>query len=89
MCIGLADPYVKLYLLYDGQRVLKKKTHVKKRNLNPVFNESFIFDLPAASTNLEKVSLSLVLLDWDRVTKNEVGLQKPQKTLLLSFFLFL
>ena len=89
MCIGLADPYVKLYLLYDGQRVLKKKTHVKKRNLNPVFNESFIFDFPAASTNLEKVSLSLVLLDWDRVTKNEVGLQQPQKTLLLSFFLFL
>ncbi|XP_035702668.1 synaptotagmin-4 isoform X2 [Folsomia candida] len=72
---GLADPYAKLYLLYDGQRLMKKKTHVKKRTLNPVFNESFVFDLPPAatqSTNLDKVSLLVSVLDWDRVTKNEV-----------------
>lgn len=115
----------KLYLLYDGQRLMKKKTHVKKRTLNPVgfihnayynlnshflklthnlksnkfspisvprkrgndegsaltyvslqvFNESFVFDLPPAatqSTNLDKVSLLVSVLDWDRVTKNEV-----------------
>lgn len=43
---GLADPYVKIYLLYNGQRISKKKTHVKKRTLNPVFNESFAFDIP-------------------------------------------
>lgn len=45
---GLADPYVKIYLLYNGQRIAKKKTHVKKRTLSPVFNESFAFDIPAA-----------------------------------------
>ena len=44
-CI-LPDPYVKIYLLYNGQRIAKKKTHVKKRTLNPVFNESFLFDVP-------------------------------------------
>merc|ERR1712062_316739 len=43
---GLSDPYVKIYLMYNGQRISKKKTHVKKRTLNPVFNESFVFDLP-------------------------------------------
>lgn len=43
---GLADPYVKIYLLYNGQRIAKKKTHVKKRTLSPVFNESFAFDVP-------------------------------------------
>lgn len=43
---GLADPYVKIYLLYNGQRIAKKKTHVKKRTLSPVFNESFAFDIP-------------------------------------------
>ena len=43
------DPYVKIYLIVNGQRVAKKKTHVKKRTLNPVFNESFVFELPAAS----------------------------------------
>jgi len=73
---GLADPYVKLYLQFDGQRLVKKKTHVKKRTLNPVFNESFVFDLPPAAaqaTNLDKLSLQVLLLDWDRVTKNEVS----------------
>ncbi|XP_061398665.1 synaptotagmin-4-like [Musca vetustissima] len=72
---GLADPYVKIYLLYNGQRIAKKKTHVKKRTLSPVFNESFAFDIPAAEgtgATLEGVSLELMLLDWDRVTKNEV-----------------
>ncbi|XP_050669900.1 synaptotagmin-4 [Leptidea sinapis] len=70
---GLADPYVKMYLLYNGQRIAKKKTHVKKRTLNPVFNESFVFEVPAApSATLDHVSLELLVLDWDRVTKNEV-----------------
>ncbi|CAH2265165.1 jg16821 [Pararge aegeria aegeria] len=70
---GLADPYVKMYLLYNGQRIAKKKTHVKKRTLNPVFNESFVFEVPAApNVTLDHVSLELLVLDWDRVTKNEV-----------------
>lgn len=98
---GLADPYVKIYLLFNGQRIAKKKTHVKKRTLSPVFNESFAFDIPTvevrclrrvmgfamcivimvcrfrvcfqgAGASLEGVSLELMLLDWDRVTKNEV-----------------
>jgi Ca2+-dependent lipid-binding protein len=69
---GLSDPYVKIYLLYNGQRIAKKKTHVKKRTLNPVFNESFVFDLPKSENGLENVQLEFMLLDWDRVTKNEV-----------------
>lgn len=65
--------YVKMYLLYNGQRIAKKKTHVKKRTLNPVFNESFVFEVPAApNATLDHVSLELLVLDWDRVTKNEV-----------------
>ncbi|XP_018323176.1 synaptotagmin-11 [Agrilus planipennis] len=69
---GLADPYVKIYLLYNGQRIAKKKTHVKKRTLSPVFNESFVFDIPSGGEELTNVSLEFLLLDWDRVTKNEV-----------------
>lgn len=69
---GLSDPYVKIYLLYNNQRISKKKTHVKKRTLNPVFNESFVFDLPRSEAGLAKVQLEFMLLDWDRVTKNEV-----------------
>ncbi|KAG7204889.1 hypothetical protein KM043_005287 [Ampulex compressa] len=69
---GLADPYVKIYLLYNSQRIAKKKTHVKKRTLSPVFNECFVFDIPSEAEGLSNVSLELMLLDWDRVTKNEV-----------------
>ncbi|XP_065212971.1 synaptotagmin-4-like [Planococcus citri] len=69
---GLADPYVKIYLMYKGQRIAKKKTHVKKRTLNPVFNESFVFEVPSGNDGLHNISLEFLLLDWDRVTKNEV-----------------
>lgn len=78
---GLADPYVKIYLTYKGQRLAKKKTHVKKRTLSPVFNESFVFDVPQEATEgLNDIGLEFLLLDWDRVTKNEV------KTFLLCYF---
>jgi len=69
---GLSDPYVKIYLLYNDQRIAKKKTHVKKRTLSPVFNESFVFELPHLEEGLKNISLEFMLLDWDRVTKNEV-----------------
>lgn len=69
----LSDPYVKVYMLYNGQKVAKKKTHVKKRTLTPVYNESFVFDLPSSDpSDLELVSFELLVMDWDRVTKNEV-----------------
>ena len=63
---------MKIYLLYNDQRIAKKKTHVKKRTLNPVFNESFVFELPHLEEGLKNISLEFMLLDWDRVTKNEV-----------------
>lgn len=69
--VRCTDSYVKVYLLYNGQRIAKKKTHVKKRTLNPVFNESFVFDIPYAD-GLHNISMEFLALDWDRVTKNEV-----------------
>eukprot|EP00096_Caligus_rogercresseyi_P007563 TRINITY_DN2547_c0_g1_i2.p1 TRINITY_DN2547_c0_g1~~TRINITY_DN2547_c0_g1_i2.p1 ORF type:complete len:125 (+),score=27.28 TRINITY_DN2547_c0_g1_i2:101-475(+) len=70
------DPYVKIYLLYNDQRIAKKKTAVKKRTLNPVFNQNFIFELPnfdeSEHGGIKNISLEFLLLDWDRVTKNEV-----------------
>lgn len=62
---------MKIYLLYNNQRIAKKKTHVKKRTTNPVFNESFVFEVPY-NEGLENISLEFLVLDWDRVTKNEV-----------------
>jgi len=69
---GFSDPYVKLYLHHQNTRSAKKKTHIKKRSLNPVFNESFIFDLPSKDGSLDEVQLEVIMCDWDRITKNEV-----------------
>ncbi|XP_017530783.1 synaptotagmin-like protein 1 isoform X3 [Manis javanica] len=66
-CHGLAaarrsrsDPYVKGYLLPDKQS--KRKTAVKKRNLNPVFNETLRYSVPQAELRDRVLSLSV----WHR-----------------------
>ena len=59
---------------YQNVRSMKKKTHIKKRSLNPVFNESFIFDLPSKEGSLEEIQLEVVMCDWDRITKNEASI---------------
>lgn len=69
---GLADPYVKIYLFYESKRISKKRTHVQKRTLSPVFNEPFVFDIPYNTHSLSNVSLEIILYDWDKFTKSEV-----------------
>ena len=60
-------------MLYNGQKVAKKKTHVKKRTLTPVYNESFVFDLPSSDpAAFDSISFEFAVMDWDRVTKNEI-----------------
>ncbi|KAL0590696.1 Synaptotagmin-11 [Plecturocebus cupreus] len=67
---GLSDPYVKVNVYYGRKRIAKKKTHVKKCTLNPVFNESFIYDIP--TDLLPDISMEFLVIDFDRTTKNEV-----------------
>ncbi|XP_023206392.1 synaptotagmin-10 isoform X3 [Xiphophorus maculatus] len=67
---GSSDPYVKVYLVCNGRRLKKRKTTTKKSTLNPVYNEAIIFDIPPE--NVEQVSLSIMVMDYDRVGHNEV-----------------
>ncbi|AWO98217.1 putative synaptotagmin-10-like [Scophthalmus maximus] len=67
---GSSDPYVKVYLICDGRRLKKRKTTTKKSTLNPVYSEAIIFDIPPE--NVEQVSLSIMVMDYDRVGHNEV-----------------
>ncbi|XP_030633731.1 synaptotagmin-10 [Chanos chanos] len=67
---GSSDPYVKVSLICDGRRLKKRKTTIKKSTLNPVYNEAIIFDIPPE--NVEQVSLSIMVMDYDRVGHNEV-----------------
>ncbi|XP_071766693.1 synaptotagmin-11a [Centroberyx gerrardi] len=64
------NPYVKVNVYYGRKRIAKKKTHVKKCTLNPVFNESFILEVPAEL--LADVSVEFLVVDFDRTAKNEV-----------------
>lgn len=71
----ISDPFVKINFLVDGTRISKKRTHMKKRTLNPVYNESFVFDLPSTVVDLHNVCIEFCVFDHDRVTKNEVSLK--------------
>ncbi|XP_024896685.1 synaptotagmin-11 isoform X1 [Pteropus alecto] len=64
------NPYVKVSVYYGRKRIAKKKTHVKKCTLSPVFNESFIYDIPADL--LPDITIEFLVIDFDRTTKNEV-----------------
>ncbi|XP_007456218.1 PREDICTED: synaptotagmin-2 isoform X2 [Lipotes vexillifer] len=66
---GLSDPYVKIHLMQNGKRLKKKKTTVKKKTLNPYFNESFSFEIPCEQ--IQKVQVVVTVLDYDKLGKNE------------------
>lgn len=62
---------MKIYVFHNGQRIFKKRTHAKKRTLNPVFNESFVFDIPQ-DEGLDNIQIQFLVYDHDRVTRDEV-----------------
>ncbi|XP_019118935.2 extended synaptotagmin-3 [Larimichthys crocea] len=53
------DSYVRLYLLPDQTWRHRKKTHVKKRTINPVFNEKFEFDVSLEEVKNRKLDVSV------------------------------
>ncbi|KAK9973730.1 hypothetical protein ABG768_024439 [Culter alburnus] len=51
------DTYVSLILLPDKSKATKRKTSVKKKNLNPEFNERFEFDMSAEDAQRRELSV--------------------------------
>ncbi|KAM0062598.1 putative C2 domain-containing protein [Helianthus debilis subsp. tardiflorus] len=75
--LGLSDPYVKLKL--SGEMLPSKKTTIKKKTLNPVWNETFklVVKDPQAQTLLVNV------YDWDKVGSHDrLGMQMVPLKLL-------
>ena len=64
------DPYVKVYLVYQGRRIAKWKSSIKRNTLAAVFNEPFQFDLERM--DIEKVSLEVLVMDYDRFSRNDI-----------------
>ncbi|XP_017188135.2 synaptotagmin-3-like isoform X2 [Malus domestica] len=68
--LGSSDPYVKLSLTGDG--LPAKKTTIKKKNLNPEWNEKFKLLVKDPKTQL----LRLQVFDWDKVGGHDrIGMQ--------------
>ncbi|XP_034042124.1 extended synaptotagmin-3 [Thalassophryne amazonica] len=53
------DSYVRLYLLPDQTWRHRKRTHVKKRTINPVFNDKFEFDVSLSEVRSRKLDVSV------------------------------
>ncbi|KAM7263420.1 hypothetical protein ACFE04_001103 [Oxalis oulophora] len=68
--MGASDPYVKLSL--SGERLPAKKTTIKMKNLNPVWNEEFKLTVK----DLQAQVLQLHVYDWEKVgTHDKLGMQ--------------
>jgi len=64
---GASDPYVKIKLFDNkGKRIgKKKKTTVKSCNLNPYWNESFVFVID--EMDMKRVYLDITVCDYDLI----------------------
>ncbi|NXW44982.1 DOC2B protein, partial [Nyctiprogne leucopyga] len=58
---GYSDPYVKTYLKPDEDKKSKHKTAVKKKTLNPEFNEEFCYEIKHG--DLAKKTLEVTVAD--------------------------
>ncbi|XP_066148772.1 synaptotagmin-7 isoform X3 [Euwallacea fornicatus] len=67
---GKSDPYVKVWLQFGDKRVEKRKTAIYKCTLNPVFNDSFAFNVPWEK--IRECSLDVMVMDFDNIGRNEL-----------------
>eukprot|EP00055_Hartaetosiga_balthica_P008457 m.31596 g.31596 ORF g.31596 m.31596 type:complete len:641 (+) comp6319_c1_seq1:176-2098(+) len=67
---GLADPYVKMYIIPDPNKKTKQKTAVIKKSLDPTWNEKFSWKFPS-DQKITDLKLHIAVWDWDRITRND------------------
>ncbi|XP_023276948.1 rabphilin-3A-like isoform X2 [Seriola lalandi dorsalis] len=66
---GYSDPFVKVSLKPDMGKKAKNKTQIKKKTLNPEFNEEFSYDIKHAE--LAKKTLDISVWDYDMGKSND------------------
>ncbi|XP_054022171.1 double C2-like domain-containing protein beta isoform X2 [Dryobates pubescens] len=84
---GYSDPYVKTYLKPDEDKKSKHKTAVKKKTLNPEFNEEFCYEIKHG--DLAKKTLEVTVWDYDIGKSNDfIGEWSTPDLLSLFCFIF-
>lgn len=68
---GLADPYIRAYLLPERSRSSKRRTDVAKNTLAPTFDERFEWMIPEDKLKDHSLEISV---------KNDVGFFSKSKT---------
>ncbi|XP_065117946.1 rabphilin-3A isoform X1 [Paramisgurnus dabryanus] len=66
---GYSDPFVKICLKPDMGKKAKNKTQIKKKTLNPEFNEEFSYEIKHAE--LAKKTLDISVWDYDIGKSND------------------
>ncbi|TNM92115.1 hypothetical protein fugu_019127 [Takifugu bimaculatus] len=66
---GYSDPFVKVCLKPDMGRKAKNKTQIKKKTLNPEFNEEFSYEIKHGE--LAKKTLDISVWDYDMGKSND------------------
>ncbi|KAM6902458.1 rabphilin-3A [Xenentodon cancila] len=66
---GYSDPFVKICLKPDMGKKAKNKTQIKKKTLNPEFNEEFSYEIKHA--DLAKKTLDVSVWDYDMGKSND------------------
>ncbi|NWI78781.1 SYT1 protein, partial [Dryoscopus gambensis] len=65
---GTSDPYVIVYLTSDVRK--RYETKVYRKTLNPIFNESFTFQVPQAEVS--ESTLVMQIYDFNRFAKHDI-----------------
>ena len=56
-------------MYYKGQRILKKRSTIKRTTQCPVYNECFTFHIP--ENDISSIHFDIILFDYDRHMKHE------------------
>ncbi|MFH4979211.1 hypothetical protein AB6A40_005920 [Gnathostoma spinigerum] len=64
---GMSDPYVKVALLPEGKQ--RFETKIKRKSLNPHFDETFAFNIPFAE--LPSKTIHFTVFDFDRLSRDD------------------